>query len=477
MTCCFIILMVLSTIPWDIDLGKISQSQEVSQCIRGFAARAIRGGARRAIGDGPGALVRGNAADNMNATRKDIPINISLDMSAYLEEKIFNSLQSSSPECDILCSELGKILGLCREDAGKFLYRIVAELNLRLFPPITQLELILTEACNLRCEYCFEADMIGSRQMPIEIAESAVDLLFDYCGDKTDLSITLFGGEPTLTFEAVTRVAKYAEIKASELEKCVHLNMTSNGVLLIDSVVARLAEHKIHVLLSIDGLQTSHDRFRVDKGGQGTFDRVKQGLQRLKKVQPWIGVKMTVMPQNVTRLFDDVKGLYDLGVNQFIIGHATGIRWTEEDMQAYIYKRHRLYKWYKETSRADLQINEFEKNIIDKSYYGCQAGRFSISVSVDGEISPCSKVLALNKMNLLAKLGDVKHGLYHLNNRMELTTCRQLRGAWEDMGNSDIYQGGCFADNYEEHKDLFRPSLQEHQFSVLKQSFVFCGEK
>ena len=84
-------------------------------------------------------------------------------------------------------------------------------------------------------------------------------------------------------------------------------------------MVDYFAQHKIKVLFSIDGLESSHNRYRVDKQGKGTFEKAMNGLKIMKKRQPYIGVKMTVMPQNVPDLFDDVVGLYEMRVNHFII--------------------------------------------------------------------------------------------------------------------------------------------------------------
>ncbi len=70
-------------------------------------------------------------------------------------------------------------------------------------------------------------------------------------------------------------------------------------------MVDYFSRHNIKVLLSIDGMELTHNRFRIDGQGCGTFDKVINGL-KLKKKQPYIGVKMTVMPPNVANLYDDV---------------------------------------------------------------------------------------------------------------------------------------------------------------------------
>jgi len=312
--------------------------------------------------------------------------------------------------------------------------------------------------------------MLGYKRMPLEIAQAAIDVLFDYSGEEPNLYITHFGGEPTLNFRAIQHVTEYAERKASDCGKTLCFKMTSNGVLFTETMVDYFARHQIGVLLSIDGLAESHNRFRVDKRGRGTFERVLKGLQILKRVQPWVGAKMTVMPQNTARLFDDVVGLYDLGVNQFIIGYATGLKWSKQDMESYADQLGSVYRWYKQTPRHDLRIAEFDETEGDPSFFGCQAGRNSISVAVNGEISPCSKILALNNKEILAKLGDVRYGLTHLHNRFDLVSCLRLRSACEVKGIDQDYQGGCFVENYDDNRDLFEPSVQGYTLSRLTRS-------
>ncbi len=311
-----------------------------------------------------------------------------------------------------------QVTGLLRQDArlahtsvDGVLYNIVAQINAALFPPITKLELIHTEGCNLACEYCFEKEMLGYRRMHDNVGQKAIDLLLDYSRDKPAVSITHFGGEPLVNFRAVRQMTEYAEREAKHRGKTITFSMTSNGVLIDDAKAEYLAEHKIMVLLSVDGLKDTHDKYRVDKRGRGTFEQVIRGLQVLKRTQRWIGVKMTVMPDNAASLLRDVLGLYELGVNQFVIGYATGISWSESEMQIYVEQWGKVYQWYKENPRDDLRMAEFEEleREGNEPVFSCQAGNDSITVTVDGEISPCSKILALNNKEPMVKLGDVRY--------------------------------------------------------------------
>lgn len=394
---------------------------------------------------------------------------------ADMAGRIRDAILAGSPDIEGLHGEVTTRLGLSPEAARQLVYEAVANINGALFPPVTHLELILTEGCNLGCSYCFEAEMLGPRRMPVEIAQAGVDLLFDYARGEPKVSITHFGGEPTLNFPAIRAATEYAEAKAAGAGKTLDFNMTSNGVRITDEMARYFADHGIKVLLSIDGLEATHDRHRRDKRGRGTFTAVMAALQRLKRVQPWIGVKMTVMPDRAEHLFEDVTGLYARGVNQFLMGYATGVDWPPEAMRTYAAELAKVYRWYQSTKDSgDLRITELDE--IDgrsPGFFGCQAARTSITVTVDGEVSPCSKVLALDNRNLLGKLGDVRFGLTHVVNRSELASARRIRSACEAAGIAAQYEGGCFAQNYEDNGSLFEPSLRGHQLTVLQRGA--CG--
>lgn len=185
---------------------------------------------------------------------------------------------------------------------------------------------------------------------------------------------------------------------------------------------------------------------------------------------------MTVMPQNVERLFSDVRALYGFGVNQFLIGHATGVPWSEDRIQEYGSQMAQLRAWFLAEQRSDLRIEAFENEDSGRSYFGCRAGRNSITVSVDGQVSPCAKILGLGSKQILAKLGDVERGLTHLRTRLELNHTHKLRRQCEDEGVAREYRGGCFASNFSARRDLFKPALEDHKIDLLLRGICAgCG--
>jgi hypothetical protein len=136
--------------------------------------------------------------------------------------------------------------------AQRLLYATILKINEALFPPVTQLELVHTERCNLACSYCFERDALGSRSMETDVTKRAIDLLFDDSGQEAILGITHFGGEPIMNFRGIQTATEHAERRAAETGKAIRFDLTTNGVLLNEPILDYLANHKIRVL----GLRT-----------------------------------------------------------------------------------------------------------------------------------------------------------------------------------------------------------------------------
>ena len=141
--------------------------------------------------------------------------------------------------------------------------------------------------CNLDCKYCFYLEketlypQTSKWAMRDEVLESYIRQYIE-AHDSPVIRFAWQGGEPTLLgVEFFRRVAaleaKYANGK--QIENALQ----TNGVLLNDEWAEFLKEHRFLIGVSIDGPRELHDAYRVDKGGQPTFDRVMRGIECLKR--------------------------------------------------------------------------------------------------------------------------------------------------------------------------------------------------
>lgn len=141
--------------------------------------------------------------------------------------------------------------------------------------------------CNLDCKYCFYLEKealyphVSKWSMPDDVLEAYVRQYIETQPAEV-VHFAWQGGEPTLLgvdyFRRIVQLqSKYANGKRIEN------GLQTNGVLLNDEWGEFLSEHQWLVGISVDGPRRVHDRYRLNKGGQPTFDRVMQGMEVLKK--------------------------------------------------------------------------------------------------------------------------------------------------------------------------------------------------
>jgi serine-type anaerobic sulfatase-maturating enzyme len=156
--------------------------------------------------------------------------------------------------------------------------------------------------CNLDCKYCFflSKEMLypGSRfHMADELLETYIRQLLK-SHRAPEVSVAWQGGEPTLMgLDFFKRSIEYANKYKQPGQKILHTIQT-NGTQLNDEWCAFFKQHNVLVGLSIDGPKTMHDAYRVNKGGEGSFDQVMRGLGFLKKHDVDFNIMCTVHAAN-----------------------------------------------------------------------------------------------------------------------------------------------------------------------------------
>jgi uncharacterized protein len=113
-----------------------------------------------------------------------------------------------------------------------------------------------------------------------------------------EFNIAWQGGEPTLMgLEFFQKSVELAQ-KYQKPRTQISYSMQTNGTKLDDEWGVFLKENNFLVGISIDGPKNIHDRYRVDKGGGGSFDQVIRGLEFLKKHQVDFNILCTVHAGN-----------------------------------------------------------------------------------------------------------------------------------------------------------------------------------
>lgn len=336
-------------------------------------------------------------------------------------------------------------------------------------PGLAAIELNLTFNCNLTCAYCFIREKEQRGKMSFTTAKRAVDLLMERAGFPS-VNITLIGGEPLLEFDLIKQIVPYAVDAARRRNIVVTWSVTTNGTLLNETILKYFAQNRINMLLSVDGGQKNHDRYRKTKGGEGTWQKIAGLLPLIKSYQPWLGVRMTVSREGIADMREDFKQLVNLGVNQFIIAPAQGAQcWSKGQIEQYGLNLVKILLDYHGLKRRGIPlfIEEFEKDENDYLGWGCRAGRTSLALAPNGDVSPCSKMLGLTDDGGKYIIGNINGKIdFKLLEPFQNPISRQPR---QCRHCSRKCTGGCYAVNFEQTGDHFTVSEENCLFWVVCQ--------
>jgi len=176
--------------------------------------------------------------------------------------------------------------------------------------------------CNLDCEYCYflskELMYPGSKFRMADALLEEYTRQYIEAQRVPEVTFAWQGGEPTLMGLDFFRQAIAYQKNYCKPGMRIFNAFQTNGVLLDDDWCAFFKEHDFLIGISIDGPRPLHDHYRVDKGGQPTFDRVMRGLKFLKKHQVEFNVLTTVHAANAGKPLEVYRFLRDEVKTQFM---------------------------------------------------------------------------------------------------------------------------------------------------------------
>lgn len=172
--------------------------------------------------------------------------------------------------------------------------------------------------CNLRCEYCFylEKEALldrGDHRMSEKVLEAYIRKYIESQPGREPVAFHWQGGEPTLMGLEFYRKVIRLQRKYSNGRRFTNTIQT-NGTLLDDEWGRFLAKNKWLVGLSLDGPKETHDTYRLDGQGKGSFDRVLRGLETLKKHKVEFNVLASVTPVSTRAPLEVYHFLKEVGV-------------------------------------------------------------------------------------------------------------------------------------------------------------------
>ena len=324
--------------------------------------------------------------------------------------------------------------------------------------------------CNLACRYCFagEGEYKGDRSlMSLEVGKKALDFLVANSGNRRNLEVDFFGGEPLMNFDVVKELVAYGRELEKTHDKHFRFTLTTNGVLLRADVIEFANKEMDNIVLSIDGRKEVHDHMRPFKNGKGSYDFI---LDKFKKVaesrnQQKYYVRGTFTHYNLD-FVKDVLSLADEGFEQIsvepvVAGPEEPYAIREEDIPQICEGYDELAKEMLKRKKEGRGFNFFHYMIdlsggpcVYKRLSGCGSGTEYLAVTPWGDLYPCHQFVGEEEFCL----GNVDDGIVNTEMRDTFKLCNVY--AKEECRNcfAKFYcSGGCAANAYHCHQDINKP--------------------
>lgn len=313
----------------------------------------------------------------------------------------------------------------------------------------------LTDACNLRCKYCFVEQ--NPHFMTLDIAKDSVNFLVqNYYWKKEHLKastfnnkigITYFGGEPTLMWDSII-VPLTTWIKNSDFANLVELSITTNGTLLDNNKIDFLKTNKIFPLLSIDGAEYTQNINRPTHNcSQKSFDLVYKNIPYLLKNFPNTTFRSTIDQATVDHTFENYIFAIANGFNNIFMMPNGREVWTEENKLllkqevekifwfiANAFETGHMPPFFKSINNTFIDIRNrdiatlkhiTEKPNQEKAINRCGLGMNFGSIGYDGKIYGCQEQDSKFNADNIFYIGDIYNGIDQARHTKLLTTFKE----------------------------------------------------
>ena len=323
--------------------------------------------------------------------------------------------------------------------------------------------------CNLACRYCFaeEGEYHGRRAiMSYEVGKKALDFLVANSGNRTNLEVDFFGGEPLMNWEVVKQLVAYGRSLEEEHHKKFRFTITTNGVLLNDEILEFVNKEMGNMVLSIDGRKEVHDRMRPHRGGQGSYDEIVPKFKKAAESRGQMNyyVRGTYTHYN-TDFAKDVLHLADLGFKQIsvepvVAPETEDYAIREEDLPQLLAQYDELAEEMIKRRKEGNGFNFFHFMIdleggpcVAKRLSGCGSGTEYLAVTPWGDLYPCHQFVG----NEDFLMGNVDEGVLRTDIRDEFKQCNvYAKEKCKDCFAKFYCSGGCAANAYNFHGDILK---------------------
>lgn len=263
------------------------------------------------------------------------------------------------------------------------------------FQPI-HTTLFLTNACNLRCLYCYaEGGELETSVIPDAAARAAIDFVADNAlrREVAAFSVGFHGaGEPTVAWRTYTRLVRYAQARADALGLRVTPSTATNGVL-TERQACWMARHTTSANLSVDGPADVQDLQRPRVDGSGSFEHVARTMRVFDAEGFSYAIRATITELNVHRMAEMVEFFADefhpqqLQFDPLIVsGRCRRVGWRPPEDDLFVEEFLRAFRVGQERG---ILVGFSSVGFSGYRTYFCAAAADGFTVTHEGYVTAC----------------------------------------------------------------------------------------
>lgn len=333
-----------------------------------------------------------------------------------------------------------------------------------LFQELKQMNLILTNACNLSCTYCYEQHNKDFGRFTNESLLAAYRFLVN-SNNRQKKVFNFFGGEPLIHKDIIlnfVRDNKEELQKNSRGDYNTVVGIVTNGLLLTPTLIDEfLAYDFTYMLISLDT-----DRAEVDHReiGQDKIDKLMEHIRYIPdgpKQEKRVTIRCTLARENAPYFTEFVDNLYERGIRRMVVhplvlDSSKGfIRWRDEEWSKLHADILAVLDKYN-----DFQIH-FSEGVGEKGEENCMIGSDMIAIDASGDFSGCY-FFTNQKSNFTSDtiLGNVFHGNIYIDRYKHFQQEYAKMFTMEEQCQTCDYKNACYqcpAGNLDTGSRMFRP--------------------
>ena len=263
----------------------------------------------------------------------------------------------------------------------------------------------VTRSCNLGCAYCSAASE-NREQGPYLTLETGKAIMHRLLGWQIPiLNVCFHGGEPLLIFDTLREVITSVTDEARQNGQRLELGVQSNLTLLTDEMASFFSAMGVSLGFSLDGPPEVNDTVRIDRRGNGSYDRVRRGIEILKRHESGLGCVCVIHRHNYSRMGQVGQHFLDCGLRGFSVNRLAGLGRGADKLAAlgisdeeYLTALQQCYHLMVEEQlriRIDPLVDWIRSVLIPSRQghlcYPCSAGWRHMGIDHRGNVYPCDR--------------------------------------------------------------------------------------